>query len=285
MAGFYVQQDWDVKPPSGTPLRRDGHWSVQGLVGCWAFNEGGGVTLFDATDRYNGTIGSRASLKSEGLVFGGTTGIAGNPQVGSVAILGPLTESSIFAFFRTKSTATQISSAGDAIYSERAATGANIYKLALSNTLAPMSVEFTYRNDASVLLQQRVLATTANDGNWHTAAATKRGTAHTVYFDGWSTATGIYGGANSNFTNANMQCLVGGDAADASATWGSPLAGNGAIGLVVRYTRALSAAEIASLSTNPWQVFEPEVRWISVEGAEVIASDIYIIFNLISELI
>lgn len=38
-----INRDWTVKPPLGTPLRTDGHWSVQGLVGCWLFNEGGGI--------------------------------------------------------------------------------------------------------------------------------------------------------------------------------------------------------------------------------------------------
>lgn len=50
-----LNRDWTVKPPLGTPLRTDGHWSVQGLVGCWLFNEGAGGRVYDVARQNNGT--------------------------------------------------------------------------------------------------------------------------------------------------------------------------------------------------------------------------------------
>lgn len=39
---------------------------------------------------------------------------------------------------------------------------------------------------------------------------------------------------------------------------------NGRVPLILLFSRALSADEVASLSSNPWQIFEPEEQWIWV---------------------
>lgn len=51
-----INRDWTTKPPLGTPLRTDGHWSVQGLVGCWLFNEGAGGNARSLTDNKTAAI-------------------------------------------------------------------------------------------------------------------------------------------------------------------------------------------------------------------------------------
>jgi len=51
-----VRRDRTVKPPPGTPLRTDGHWSVQGLVGAWAFNEGAGNKVYTELTQKTTTV-------------------------------------------------------------------------------------------------------------------------------------------------------------------------------------------------------------------------------------
>lgn len=53
-----INRDWTVKPPLGTPLRTDGHWSVQGLVGCWLFNEGAGNRALNLVTSENSAYGT-----------------------------------------------------------------------------------------------------------------------------------------------------------------------------------------------------------------------------------
>lgn len=59
------------KPPIGAVLRNDGHWSTQGLVGCWLFNEGGGKRLFNPFDSQANSLASTTVWKKGGLYFGG----------------------------------------------------------------------------------------------------------------------------------------------------------------------------------------------------------------------
>lgn len=262
MALVPIRIDRTSKPPLGTPLRSDGHWSVQGLIGVYGGNEAAGTRIFDAGGIYHSTAMLRCECGPDGIVFNGTTAAGSGAQIGASPVLGGLSESSVFVVFKTTSPAVQIANSGDAIYSERAPTGNDIYKIALVN-LSGVQAEFTYRNDAGALLQQRVSAAGSNDGGWHTAAIIKRGTAHTICYESVS-STGTYGGTNTNFTNANMKCLIGGDGADANATWGG--GATGAIGNVYRYSQALSLDQYYSLRANPWQVYEPEIVWVEVGG-------------------
>lgn len=66
-----VWRDRTQKPPMGVSLRSDGHWSVQGLVGAWAFNEGAGQYVLNSADQKYGGI-TEAVWKSNGLYFGGS---------------------------------------------------------------------------------------------------------------------------------------------------------------------------------------------------------------------
>ena len=57
-----IRIDRTSKPPLGTPLRSDGHWSVQGLIGAWSFNEGAGspfnIVGNKPSTQYAGYVGS-----------------------------------------------------------------------------------------------------------------------------------------------------------------------------------------------------------------------------------
>lgn len=60
---------------------------------------------------------------------------------------------------------------------------------------------------------------------------------------------------------------------------------NGAVSLVLVFSRALYPSEIKSISDNPWQIFEPEEQWIWVPddagaGVSSVYSDIATAFNV-----
>lgn len=58
------------KPPIGSVLRNDGHWSVRGLVGCWLFNEGGGKIANNLTGvSSGGVVGSASTFTTNGIKF------------------------------------------------------------------------------------------------------------------------------------------------------------------------------------------------------------------------
>lgn len=66
MALVPIRVDRTSKPPLGTPLRSDGHWSVQGIVGAWAFNEGSNSKTIVSFDNENVPI-SYAEINVYGL--------------------------------------------------------------------------------------------------------------------------------------------------------------------------------------------------------------------------
>lgn len=175
-------------------------------------------------------------------------------------ILGPLTNSTVLGVFRTRAgffnggTADgnqDIGAGGKAIYSERASTGNDIYKIGVATVTGAGTVEFTYRNDAGTLLQQRIPASTLNDGKVHVAVGRKLGTSHSAWYDG-QPSTGTFGSASTAFTNSNISCRIASDAADLTADW------NGEILLVAGWSRALSDEEIKFVSQNPWILFNKE---------------------------
>jgi len=276
MALVPLRIDRTSKPPLGTPLRSDGHWGVQGLVGGWALNEGTGKTAFDGVGHNNGVVsGTAANIGPLGYYNDGTNA-GGMCQTKSGALLGGLATSTVLAIINTTAATaavetpeTAIGSGGNAIYSERAAIGNDIYKLSLAypsagENASNLTVEFTYRNDGGTLLQRRMLAPNANNGADHIVALTKNGTAHRVYFNGVAGPnTTAFGSSSTAFSNAGLGCVIGNDlGGGAKAAW------NGFIRLVLLYSRALSPVEIASLSANPWQAYEPEIVWVEVGGTE-----------------
>lgn len=200
----------------------------------------GGTMVTPGTDRNNGLI----------LATG--------------ALLGPMQESTVLSIANTSAgiiaaggfTADGlIGTGGNALYSERAPTGNDIYKLGLVATGGPtLNAEFVYRNDGGNILQQRVnIGSESADGRTLAIAAVKSGTAHSVYGNAVR-SVGTFGSASSAFTNASIQRRIGSDVADGTCAW------NGQILLVAGWSRALSADDIAGLRDNPWQLFRPVQR-------------------------
>lgn len=64
---------WPSKPPTGIQLNRN-HPLVQGLVGCWLFNEGSGLRANDLCGMNHGTLTSFEPFSSTSKWSGGNTG-------------------------------------------------------------------------------------------------------------------------------------------------------------------------------------------------------------------
>ena len=178
---------------------------------------------------------------------------------GSGALLGGLNQSTILGIvspwfdINAGSGPTYIISSGKAIYSERV-NASDIYKLGVTYRLfnTPQA-EFTYRNDAGVLLQNWLTDPALFDQRQHMVAAVKDFGSHTTYSNSLS-LTATFSGT-SVFTEA-VQRNIGSDNGDSNATW------NGPIDLVVGWGRALSSVEIDSMRRNPWQIFMPSGKQI-----------------------
>lgn len=130
---------------------------------------------------------------------------------------------------------------GRAVYAERGSSGNDILKLETTDNTTPNGTILTYRNDGGTLLQVRLGGSTnnINDGAWHYLAATRLGTAVTLYRDGGIASTSGTWSGTDNFTNATIQAWIGADQGGTSTT-----AWNGQLDDIIILNRAWSAAEV-----------------------------------------
>lgn len=207
---------------------------------------------------------NNAGFQGGSAVFGAATTGQGIAYPTPPVFLGSLSQSTILGVGSTRAVTGaevgQISSGGDAIFSERGSSGSDIYKIGLV-AVDTLSAEFVYRNDAGNLLQQRVKCVGLNDGRKIAISATKNGTTHRVGINGVF-SSGTIGNASTAFTNATLTRQIGADLGDTAAAW------NGYVDVVAGWDRALSVAEINALTDNPWQIFRPIQRriWVPVAG-------------------
>lgn len=93
---------------------------------------------------------------------------------------------------------------------------------------------------------------TVFDGTPHSAALTVKGTLLSSYVDGAADVTTTFSGNSGfNLNRAAVGCLY-------RSTTSNFFAGGVYVGLV--WDRALTSAEITSLNSNPWQIFEAPRR-------------------------
>lgn len=243
MAGFFQKQDRTTKPPLGTPLRADGHWNVQGLVGAWGLNE--------SADRayYNLVNGAKGLGRNNPLKWGPdcvSTTVYSNISDAQFNIIVPQAEFTILAKFK------QTLSGGSQGYAVGLGVdAANGYSIGYAGG---------YTTNISARVQGAIVG--ANDIvssgglTLSTFGVTASSSANSVSFY----RNGIKGNsaawaASGVFSTVN---ILG----DAVRTYNQGLSGDAYF--IFIFSRALSPAEIASLSANPWQVYEPEVVWVEV---------------------
>ena len=236
------------KPAFGTPLREE--WANKILAG-WAFNEGGGTTVYDIKRKYHGpfTVLTAASW-GQGVRGPYITFVAADTDwivVNSGVLAATKLNASIFAWIRTSQSAV---AGGHTVYSERASSGNDIWKLSTSESGGGgHEVAFVHRDDAGTLTQVRNTTTTINNGLWHHIGFTKRGTSITLYIDGVIAASGTLSGTDT-FTNSGISCRIGADIAAASNDF------EGDIESMFLFDTALTDSEVFQLYQHPYLMYE-----------------------------
>lgn len=135
---------------------------------------------------------------------------------------------------------------------------ANAITFNAGNGQVPSSGSFAFFASRGAF--SNVYAASQIDGQWHTWVIARSGGATTLYRDGVPvTLSGTLSG--QSILTATETETVGGYS---GANYGL----NGRhVGLVAAWRRALSAGEMAALSVNPWQLFEPRHIWVPVSAA------------------
>lgn len=233
------------KPPVGTPIDW-GNPLTQGLVGAWAFNEGGGRSAFNAVNGLVGTLGTTEQLTNRGLTNDATvnTGGAFSPSPSWMVNNCPysfITEVSMIATGSFNVIGGFVAgSAGFVLWGNSAGaitlkhSGLTTDRLATSNSIPQITNNTPVKIAAIFDGANRLIYT---DGKLKSSAST------TGTYVAPTTAFGL-GGTNGGNLNGM----------------------NGCMNYSYLYSRALSPTEIASLSANPWQIYQPEITWVTVGG-------------------
>jgi hypothetical protein len=243
MALVPIKIDRISKPPIGTPLRSDGHWSVQGLINSWTFNSGAGAEVIDSVTCKQAVLSSPATgWHPDGMYGNGSTTPRGLTISDSIPVLsaGTMIASCKIAM----PVAVDVMAFGD-YYLRLLATGMVRGQIRTNGIYAQIDTTATISEEvSSVAFAYYPVGSTASK----------------IYVNGinrTSSVTAGSGGPEGN-TGKNIGCQGGN-------LYSNIL--NGVIKIASRYDRVLSEAEVKSISENPWQIYEPETIWVTVEEA------------------
>jgi len=246
--------DRTTKPPVGTPLRSDGHWSVTGLGIAFPFNETSGISV---TDAVSGTVSTHTRDQADvgpvtvdgRLLFqsgadGAGAGIpvtTGNiPSNAATLVCGHIVHT-------TNGTLEDVFGGipGGTLLTTRKAT-------------ASKAATLCYETSHGWVV-------CADGSGLAVGAATGSATFATEVYN---IVAGVYDGGFKIYQNGTLK---GQNNFSLTGSFSTPFDGDGYriadnvywsqsahlfLDFVYAYTRALSDAEIASLSANPWQIFE-----------------------------
>jgi len=229
-----------MKPPLGIQLNR-GHPLAHGLVGCWLMNERAGDNVYDLSG--NGNTGSVVNAKWDADKFGSCLSFDGSGDYVEIADDSSLDLDEDFAISVWFKAADQLRS--DIVYKGDTGAGGKRYMIVLRDG-GQVKIEIDDDSDSKNVQT----SASYDDDVWHHAVAVRDGANLRLYVDGVEvpeSPTDITG-----YTSlANSNPLVFGIQSVGLAT--DPF--KGLIGNVGIYKRALTPAEIASLTTDPFQMF------------------------------
>jgi len=228
------------KPPMGTPI----DWSnplTQGLVGAWAFNEGGGTSAYNLVSGKTNLLNGAVVYKNSEVSFPG----AATDNI----ILDTTAKVVNFTFITECTRSTDTLTYGPQMVQEAFTIGTGMFEFNMGNGYGaaedidkPRIAVISGGGSVTGFLNGKQMATcnpfplAAVNGNYDT-----------------------YAGVVTGATPSDQVFRIG----TANATY----ALKGSIKWFLLYNRALSPSEIASLSANPWQIYEPEIKWITLEEA------------------
>lgn len=252
MSFYPVKIPWTAKPPIGTPLR-SGHWSTQGIIGAWAFNEYAGKSFYGV----GGTLtASAGSWHSDGYQTDGTA-VGGGPQLTNASGASAYNFEGDFTVFV------------DYICLDPAEDNNCIIGKGNTTTPFPFMVLGQYATNRFSILRTGSTGTAVN------AVISGVGTARDVT----RIAMGKRGGdlflhaynKAANYYNTVTDTTTGSHANIAPLTLGNRDNGyfqsKNIYKLVLIYNRALSVAELESLCDNPLQIYQPRTVWVPVAAS------------------
>jgi hypothetical protein len=251
-----IRVDRTSKPPMGAPLRSDGHWSVQGISEAWPFNEGAGNLAFSATRRNDISLAGVASLTGNRLSRSGRGAI--NDAINATSKLGNgAYDLTVLCKVTTKVKQTdQNTIVIGRFYG--GLTANNTWGL-LTNWVVS-GTDFYPGFIIGIGTAQYVVSHNVQYqiGVPEVLAGVRRYDTLELYRGGVkvSESTGKPTGALNINSTPLLFGAIGIDVANSSFQdyeWA-----------MVYVDKALSPSQIASLSANPWQIYEPETVWIEV---------------------
>lgn len=236
-----IQIPWIHKPPYGVKLNRQ-HPLAQGLVGCWLMNEGGGGTAFDLVDNLSFILNTFVTpiFTHEGLDFNGVdrdeavilTDDRLNLGVGNFTLT---------IKFKTYSQLNQY------VFSKNYG-GEGIVWWAM--TVNDGGVSFLVDDGTTFVSTVGSNRYDLADDKWHTVSVCRIGSNWRLFIDG---ADDTYNPVVNSYNLDNTGDVYLGNRADASTT--RQFYGSTATAML--HKRVLTAGEITSLHTNPYQILEP----------------------------
>jgi hypothetical protein len=255
-----VLLDRTTKPPMGTPLRSDGHWSVRRFGFVLPLNEHAGKNVFETksgmantntpTDvKWTGGEILNTSATSNGILeftgkqlldlYGDFTLIfCGSPEYGGGSV-GHL---------------------GGQIINSNPQYQQFLISSNSSNTLGYYAGSIAFSGYAYSL--DSISVPNVVDGLKHTYVFTRLGATWNVYVDGkhlWEeskTATS-YLHPTQSFSINGLKYFESSRSIGKQYYW-------------MGWNRYLTPLEIFSISVNPWQIYEPETVWINVGSASAL---------------
>jgi len=226
------QRIWTRKPPMGVGINW-GHALSNGLVACWPFNERSGLPV-EIVSGITGTKHGSPTWSSDESI----TEIAGGNNYFSWSSLNPA-HISLFSLERF----TGVTGDDSFVVSREYLSGNVPFRLSVAT-----SVDYQAKGFAFYDGQWRYTGLSVdcpNDGMFHASAGTYDGANAYCYLDGKQVGTLAYASSlPSNASPINIGVY---------SSYGFA----GSISLVAMWDRALSPIEIARLSFNPWQIFQP----------------------------
>lgn len=243
-----VKREWTSKPPVGTPLRTDGHWSVRGLIGAWAF----GPDVVDlVSGRHPTLINTNVARSANGINVTPASGTGyGIPTLATInknlykatlfSVMSPRVRANDWEFF-----CGLVDPSGYGEYKFAITSGNDV-----ADDYNVMCIIDNYYNESAK-------ACTRSTTNVKSLAATYDGTAIRTYYNGIAGEVDSSLGGSGLPISTPLEVAIGGRANYAE------ISGPCEYQALYVYDRDLLASEIRSLSANPWQVFEPETTWIS----------------------